>query len=433
MSDNNTIIIGAGITGLAAAHALRKAGQTPIVLESSDRAGGRIKTVSYRGDAAEAGGQGIHTNYTEMYKLLDEHRLLGDLIPAPERTLYIDKKGRPRISRVKEDLALMVGPRGIADLLAFRRRVFSKTNANPQFEIALDIPEYDNVTAADGFRKYGTAFRDFVLKTATHAMANTTPEETNLYYTMNAVKLALSTEISSLAGGNQRILETMAARHDMRYGVKVDKLLTSGGRVDGVLLDNGQTMKASHVIVTTPAPIAGSLLTDEFQPVKQFLDSFPETPLPLVFFFLDRPLSNGACRFFGHPYRDAVFNMGMNHAFKTPHLSPSGKAIISAWPAFPGTLELIGKSNAEVIAQALSEMELFVPGISGWVDHAEVVRHPWGVARYPVGSVRKILDFKTHAAALRGVSFAGTDYEFIHMEAGILSGYRAAERSLKER
>lgn len=432
MSNKDTIIIGAGITGLSAAHALRKAGKTPVILESSDRAGGRVRTVSYRGDAAEAGGQGIHTNYAEMYKLLDEYQLLGDLIPAPERTLYIDKKGRSRISRIKEDLALIVGPRGVADLLAFRNRFFSKAHPHPQFEIAVDIPEYDNTTAAEAFKPYGRSFQDYVLKPLTHAMANTTPESTNLYYVVNGLRLALTTEISSLAGGNQRLLEAMAARHDVRYATKVHKLTTSGGRVDGVLLDSGETMKASHVIVTTPAPIAGSFLPDDFGFAKEFLESFPQAPLPLVFFFLDRPLDNGVSRYFGHPYRETAFNMGMNHSFKTPHLSPSGKAIISAWPTFPDTVDLMQKSDEDLIGLALGDMELFVPGIAGWVDHAEVVRHSWGVARYPAGSVRKVLDFKAFAQTLKGVSFAGTDYEFIHMEAGVLSAYRAAERSLQD-
>lgn len=433
MSDNDIIIIGAGITGLSAAHALRKAGKTPIVLESTDRAGGRVRTVSYKGDTAEAGGQGIHTNYAEMYKLLDEYQLRGDLIPAPERTLYIDRKGRTRISRIKEDLALMLGPRGTADLLAFRNRFFSKAHPHPQFEIAVDIPEYDNVTAAEAFGGYSRPFQDFVLRPLTHAMANTTPEGTNLYYVVNGLKLALTTEISSLAGGNQRLLEAMAGRQDVRYGTKVDKLLTSGGRVDGVLLDNGETMKAEHVIVTAPAPIAGSFLADEFKPAKDFLESFPEAPLPLVFFFLDRPIDNGVSRYFGHPFRnDAAFNMGMNHAFKTPHLSPSGKAIISAWPTFPDTVELMKKSDEDLISHALTDMEVFVPGIKNWVEHAAVVRHSWGVARYPAGSVKKILDFKAYAQTLKGVSFAGTDYEFIHMEAGIQSAYRAVERCLKE-
>jgi len=432
MSNPDTIIIGAGITGLAAAHALKKAGKDVLVLEASDRPGGRIRTVSYKGDTVEAGGQGIHSNYAEMHKLLDAHHLRGDLIPAPEKSLYIDKKGRAKISRIKEDLALMVGPRGVADLLAFRNRYFVNAQPQPQFEIAVDIPEYDNTTAAEAFAGYSKPFQDYVLRPATHAMANCTPEATNLYYVVNSLKLALTTEIFSLAGGNERLAAVMAAQQNVRYGAKVDKLLTTAGRVDGVLLDNGEAIKTRHVIVTTPAHIAGPMLTEEFEPARAFLSSFAHIDMPLVFFFLDRPLSHDVVRFYGHPYREAAFNMGMNHAHKTPHLSPSGKAIISAWPTFPSTVDLATKSDEELIAHALADMELFVPGMRGWIEHAAIVRHTPAIARYPVGSVKKILDFKAYAQTLQGVSFASTDYDFIHMEAGVLSAYRAAERALKD-
>jgi protoporphyrinogen oxidase len=430
MSNPDTIIVGAGITGLAAADVLRKAGQDVLVLESTERAGGRIRTVSYKGDMAEAGGQGIHSNYTEMLKLVAENGLTNDLIPAPEKSLYLDKKGRPKLSRLKEDLPLIMGPRGAADLLAFRTKYFSMAKPNPQFEIAKDIPEYDDVSAAEAFGAYSPVFQDFVLRPLTHAMANTTPETTNLYYVVNGLQLALTTQISSLAGGNVRLAERMAAKTNIEFEAKVERLLTTDGRVDGVQLADGRALKAKHVILTTPARSAGKMLSEDFQPAKAYLSDFPVVPLPLVYFFLDRPLKGEATRFYGHPFRDAVFNMAMNNTRKTPHLAPSGNAIISAWPTFPQTVDLMSRSDDEIIAQAMNEVEIFVPGMRDWVLQAIVVRHEVGVARYPQGSVKKILDFKAYAEGLKGVSFAGTDFDFLHMEAGIRSAQRSAKRSL---
>jgi protoporphyrinogen oxidase len=432
MSGPEVIVVGAGICGLAAADDLRKAGRDVLVLEASDRAGGRLRTVSFGGDTAEAGAQGIHTNYTQMLRLVAENGLTGDLTPAPEKAAYLDKKGRLRLARVKEELAFMAGPRGAAEMLAFQTKYFTLAKPHPQFEIAQDLPEYDNVTAAEAFRDYSKPFQDYVLRPLTHAMANTTPEATNLYYVVNGLKLALTTEASSLAGGNVRLAERMATKLDVRYGARVQSILTQAGRVEGVQLEDGRSIKARHVILASPARAAGAMLTDDFKPAKDYLLDFPYVPMPIVFFFLDRPVAGEAARFFGHPYHDATFNMAMNHTRKTPHLAPSGNAIISGWPTFPQTVELMAKSDEEIIRQALSEVEIFVPGMRDWIAHATVVRHDWAVARYPRGAHRKVLEFKAYAGDLKGLSFAGTDYDFIHMEGGVLGAQRAAQRALAD-
>jgi hypothetical protein len=47
------------------------------------------------------------------------------------------------------------------------------------------------------------------------------------------------------------------------------------------------------------------------------------------------------------------------------------------------------------------------------------------------GTHLKILDFKAYAKGLSGVSFAGNDYDSVHMESGVRCAYRAAARALQ--
>ncbi|TGT50705.1 FAD-dependent oxidoreductase, partial [Mesorhizobium sp. M00.F.Ca.ET.170.01.1.1] len=71
VSTVDTVIVGAGIGGLTAAEALQRGGQKVLVLEATNRPGGRIVKITRKnGDAAEAGAQGIHSNYTEMLGML---------------------------------------------------------------------------------------------------------------------------------------------------------------------------------------------------------------------------------------------------------------------------------------------------------------------------------------------------------------------------
>ena len=59
-----TIIIGAGLTGLTAAHTLRKQGKEVLVVEKENRIGGQIRTFEEQGFVYESGpntGMVAHT------------------------------------------------------------------------------------------------------------------------------------------------------------------------------------------------------------------------------------------------------------------------------------------------------------------------------------------------------------------------------------
>ncbi|MFW7354787.1 MAG: protoporphyrinogen/coproporphyrinogen oxidase [Brucella sp.] len=432
MSEIDTIVVGAGIGGLVAAEELQRSGQKVLVLEATDRPGGRVMRITRKnGDTAEAGAQGIHSNYTEMLGIIDRYGMKNDLMPSFGKVQYLDRSGAPRISGGNTDLARIVGLRGKIDLSYFWARYFTFAKPFPQFELNVDIPHYDNVNAADELKWAGRNFRDFVLKPMSWAMANSTPDRISMYYIVNGLRQRMTTKIMGLRNGNVSLLEKMAEVVPVRYGARVKTVLSSGGVVDGVELDDGTAIKARHVILSCTAGAAGAALTDDFGEAKRFLTSFTHTPMPLVFFFLDRPLQKEAYSFMGHPFRDADFNMALNHTMKTPFMAPSGKAIISAWPAFPRAEELMHKSDAFIIDRARVDLEAFFPGFSDWIDEAHVVRHNWGLARYEPGMHRKVLDFKRLAETFKGLSFAGTDYDSIHMESGVRSGQRAAARALR--
>ena len=71
----DVIVIGAGIAGLAAARTLAEAGQRVVVLEASDRVGGRIRTVRDGDAVIELGAEFIHGKPPELWDLIAEAAL----------------------------------------------------------------------------------------------------------------------------------------------------------------------------------------------------------------------------------------------------------------------------------------------------------------------------------------------------------------------
>ncbi|WP_158729121.1 MULTISPECIES: NAD(P)/FAD-dependent oxidoreductase [unclassified Flavobacterium] len=86
----DVVIIGAGISGLTAAVYLHRQGRKVLILESSERAGGRIKTDSEDGFLFDRGFQVLLTAYPETKALLD-YKALNLKKMLPGATVLYDK------------------------------------------------------------------------------------------------------------------------------------------------------------------------------------------------------------------------------------------------------------------------------------------------------------------------------------------------------
>jgi len=72
MASFDTVIVGAGVTGLTAALRLTQAGQSVLILEARDRVGGRLRTERHGDNNFEIGGQWVSPDQTALRDLIDE-------------------------------------------------------------------------------------------------------------------------------------------------------------------------------------------------------------------------------------------------------------------------------------------------------------------------------------------------------------------------
>lgn len=91
---HDSIIIGAGISGLAAAHYLKRSGQNVLLIESSDRVGGVMQSLDAEGFIIERGPNSLRGTH-ELIDLVEEIGLMDDLLAAdPKAPAYVYFKGQ---------------------------------------------------------------------------------------------------------------------------------------------------------------------------------------------------------------------------------------------------------------------------------------------------------------------------------------------------
>ena len=85
----DVIIIGGGVAGLTAALHVAERGLKPLILESDERAGGRLSgkdeiVINDHRFSNEHGVHGIWSSYVNLKHMLKRHEILPQLIPAIE-------------------------------------------------------------------------------------------------------------------------------------------------------------------------------------------------------------------------------------------------------------------------------------------------------------------------------------------------------------
>ncbi len=136
MEKVDTIVLGAGISGLTAAHYLHKKGVDFLLLESSNRAGGVIQTAKTGRYQVEKGPNSIMLN-ENVQALIDDLGLGDKVLTAPdvEKNRYLYFKGKLTPAKPGPGI-LKTGLLPFASVMAFLREPFVKPTTKDDESIA---------------------------------------------------------------------------------------------------------------------------------------------------------------------------------------------------------------------------------------------------------------------------------------------------------
>lgn len=83
-------VVGAGASGLTAAHFLKKQGHTVTIFEKNDRVGGKVYSYKIDDTTIELGGLIVTKSFNTIYELAKEYGPLPKVFPS--KVLFLDKK-----------------------------------------------------------------------------------------------------------------------------------------------------------------------------------------------------------------------------------------------------------------------------------------------------------------------------------------------------
>lgn len=427
MKKEPVIIIGAGIGGLTAAYRLREKGYRVEILEASSRPGGRMKRLERKGDIVDVGTQFFHSNFTIAWRLINEMGLSATRRKTGGKIRYQFIDGSSFEYDNRFFYLKLLKLRGNLRLYRFIMRHIVFGNRFIPFRIGDDIPSSDKIGVLDFFKSdEEQSFRDYIVAPLCAASNSASPEWMSLYHFIRMFQMCMTRYIG-LTGGISSLADALAQRLPVRYETPVKNILVEKGAVVGVLMQDGSTRKAAHVISAVDAASAASTMPDELSEQRLFFEGVPYSSLPMPVILLDRPLRDDVWSYWNDPRLNRPFKFVIDERAKVPEMFPSGKSVLTAWPVYPETIELMKKSDDVLIKQAREDIELMIPGVSGYIEDALVIRHPFTAELFPGGAYRRTADFIRQSRSLKGVSFVSALFGGCSMEAAMASAEDAVK------
>lgn len=419
-------IIGAGISGLGAAHFLAQKGIPSVVHEAGSYVGGRAACLRQGDHDFEIGGKNFSSAWPRFNALLQEfglsefqdqhpgfHIVLQDQLVALEKSKTLSGDLR---------LASALGPRGalqFRNFLAFARKNADRLNYSAGLIEEVER-QWDHATIDKHFTK---SLTDGPLRLFSIIMGAAEPSELYPSLLMLFASGFGKGSHHAIKGGIGRFHDQLAADKDIRYGSRVARIQLDGQAVCGLRMEDGSVVQTRQVISAVPAPVLRQMV-DLPAYGRVAFDALRYYPLAMVNVVYDAPVfRDGVHSIMFEP--DAPLGHCSANRLDTPNhvrFTLSGRA----------ARDILDRPDADLVEIAEQTFGKRLP-ISAQRQQVHVARHPGGICGYAPYFSRVKRDMLRAVDTLEGLEIAGDYLEGHTMEGCLTSADLAVQRLMQRR
>ena len=433
------VIIGGGVSGLAAANALD--GVDLTILEAAESAGGHVRTEHIDGRIIDRAANGWLDSEPAMDRMLVRLGLADDVIPASDRaaTRWIFADGRMQPAplsppaflrssllpwwaklRVMLEPLLPRGKKGVEETVAD----FVRRRLGQRFVDRMVGPMVAGIYAARP--------EELSLPAAFPKMVEMEAEYRSLFLAMLAKKRggAPTGHLQTLPGGAGQLTTCMADRlgDRLRCDTAVEGLTKTQ---DGWLIHTpGGDYTAEAVVLATPAPVTAKLMRGLDSGVATALDEIPYAPVTVVVSAWPAGAFDTAPTGFGvlvaRGERVGVLGtLFTSEAY--PHQSKEGEILLRTMVGGAVQPEAANLNHQALLERVFGAHDRFFGGRRTEPTIVRAFQHSAGIPQYTLGHPARVATIQAASDRFGGLFFAGNHLSGIGVKDCVATGERVAD------